>query len=93
MEMSDQTWNDRQSFYLESEGQIGVTDILRFEQLESDWKTLMEKIGLRNITLTFKNRSERDTDFMKYYDSETIRKVNEIYRRDFELFDYQMISP
>ncbi len=93
MEMSDQTWNDRQSFYLESEGQIGVTDLLRFEQLESDWKKLMEKIGLKNITLAFKNRSERDTDFMKYYDSETIRKVNEIYKREFELFDYQMITP
>jgi hypothetical protein len=91
MEMNEHTWNDLQSFYLEADGRIGVTDILRFEQLEDDWAALMRKIGLEDIFLAFKNRSERDTDFMKYYDTETIRKVNDIYRKDFELFGYEMV--
>lgn len=93
LEMSNKTWNDKQSFYLESDGKVGVTEILRFEELGSDWDMLMEKLGLRDISLAFRNRSDRDTDFMKYYDSEMIRRVNEIFRRDFELFDYPMIDP
>jgi sulfotransferase famil protein len=91
-EMGDNTWNDLQSYYLEIDNQIGVDNLLRFEDLENDWKKLTQEYNLDVRALGLKNKSPRSSEYLKYYDNETLQKINTIYKRDFELLGYKMIN-
>ena len=63
-----------------------LVDLLRFERLEQDWRSLAAKIGAQP-DLGHVNASERgSTDH--YYDAATRALVRERYAVDFDLLGY-----
>ena len=77
---------------------ILVDDICRFENLESDWVNIANKINTNNpnsnisTTLPNLNGSVGRDEWMTYYEGEIglerINKINTLYERDFEIFNY-----
>lgn len=45
---------------------------------------------LRDFKNDIKNYHHIEHPYLKFFDSETIKKVNEVYTKDFELFGYEM---
>lgn len=65
----------------------------KYENLHNDYKTLQEKFSLEDIISLNENPlKNKDIHFMDYYDKDSIRFINEKYNRDFDLFDYEMIT-
>ena len=68
-------------------GNILVDEIIHFENLESEFNTILEKIGKKDITLPHEKKSSRG-DYRDYYDKETITIVRDWFARDIEIFGY-----
>lgn len=64
----------------------------KFENLQEDYLKVCEKIGIKNVpSLLFENKTNK-TIFKDYYDKEAEEKVFELYKKDFELFNYKRIN-
>jgi hypothetical protein len=68
-------------------GEIGVADIIRFENLTEDFKRLARDYNLDRDSLPHVNRSDHK-HYSHYYNEETIRLVAEMYKEDIEMFGY-----
>lgn len=65
--------------------------ILKFENLENEFNTLMDKYNL-NIKLNVRsNTSKKDHSIMDF-SNELINLINDVYSKDFELFGYEKIK-
>ena len=64
----------------------------RFENLASDFDVICQRLGIEATGLPHWNRTKRDVDFMRYFDSGSIKIVNEYFRDDFEQLGYQKVS-
>jgi hypothetical protein len=62
-------------------------DILKFENLNNN----MKKIGFHDFNVNI-NKSEKKHDYMYYLNKNSINLINKIYKKDFELFGYEMIQ-
>ena len=62
--------------------------ILRFENLKSDFRNLMQEIGL-NIHLDVHLRKSNNKNYKNYYDPEAIKIVQDLYSKDIENFKYK----
>lgn len=58
----------------------------RFENLESDFETIKEKLGI-NVDLPVLNKTKR-SDYRKYFDNSSKQRVEKLWQRDIELFEY-----
>jgi hypothetical protein len=72
----------------------GVDLIGRFEHLENDFRIILNYIGFNNIIHPIKrvNISNTDNNDNIQLEIRTIKKINELFFDDFELFHYQMIG-
>lgn len=84
--------NPQCDWVIDEDGQFITDDIFKLEELEKLHQTFLEKNGItlnlenrRNIT---KNIEIKNNDLIAKQDR--IEKINEIYKRDFHLFDYEM---
>lgn len=82
-------------FICDNMGKIRVDEILSLETIEDDWLKFSSRFQSMPDKLKFENKTPvRNTnDWQQHYDSETIEKVNFLYKRDFELLGYEMIQP
>ena len=79
------------SYVYDNCGNILLDYIGRFENLENDFKYIKEKLSIKKVLgHRNKNTIERDSDYMKYYTSESIKIVNKVYEKDFKYFNYEM---
>jgi len=77
-----------QHVFLEDEkGKIAVDFIGRFENIDEDFKIITDKLGINRI-LKKTNTSQRKKNYRDYYDEETKEIVNEVYKKDIQLFNY-----
>ena len=60
----------------------------RLENLDTDWKFVCEKIGIKS-NVEKSNQSRRKGHWFDFYTPELFEVVNEKYAKDFEIFDYQ----
>ena len=60
----------------------------KVENLQKDFDTVCEKVGMNKFTLPHTNRTEHK-HYREYYDKETRKIVDKIYSRDIDLFDYR----
>lgn len=71
-------------------GDLKVDYIGRFENLEGDFGVVAEKIGVKK-RLTKYNASKRK-NYAEYYTDALYSKVSRLYKRDFELFGYEITN-
>jgi hypothetical protein len=73
---------------VDNNGDIIVDHILKFENLQNDFDNLLDKFGKSHIQLSFLNKTSH-LNYTEYYDSETIDKVYDIYKKDVDFFGYK----
>ena len=71
----------------DEKGELMVDFIGKYENLQRDFETVMQKLNLPCVKLPHMN-SLKPEDYRSYYDSETREKVGEWFKRDVELFNY-----
>jgi hypothetical protein len=65
-----------------------VNFIIKYEQMNEDIKELNSRFNL-NIPEFGVNT---DRDYIKFLNNESIEKINKLYKKDFKLFNYKMLS-
>lgn len=79
------------TFLLTKKG-ISANHILRYEELDEAYQTICGFHGIENPPeLPHVNQSERNRNLICYYDSDLIRRINDIYWDDFRYFGYQRL--
>lgn len=74
-------------------GKIKSDFIGKFENLESDLKRVLNRLGIKNIIhKSFVKNSKKHNNYITYYDNEVLEKVNIIIKEDLDNFDYQKID-
>jgi hypothetical protein len=66
-----------------------VDFIGRYENLDSDYKTICDRIGIEPPALPHRRKAMNRRDYASYYDDESRDLVGNHYKRDIELFGYQ----
>lgn len=82
---------DQTHFLLDAAGSIAVNRVLHFETLAEEWPRLMVDLGLGGADLPWINKTRAKSDkrpVADYYDDDTVRTVQQLYTRDFNLFGY-----
>ena len=74
-----------------SKGKKDVDKILKFENLNQDWKDFLEYCNLDFIPLPQRNKSKHG-DWRSYYTSMEANIVYEIYKEDFYKLKYRKDS-
>jgi hypothetical protein len=73
-------------YFLDKYNKVTVDYIAYFENIEEDFNYIAQKIGC-NRKLSKNNVISR-ADYRSYYDEETIKIVEEVYRKDINLLNY-----
>ena len=68
-----------------------ITDILRFETLESDWGAFASKHGFSDLPHKNKSKLREDKHWSEELTDETITLINDLYSQDFEALGYDRL--
>jgi hypothetical protein len=79
-----------QSYFLTLNGEIAVDFVGRFENIDSDFEVVAQRLGLDN-RLDHLNSSGKK-NYRDYYDEECADVVASVYREDIALFGYHFDS-
>tara|TARA_B100000035_G_scaffold311618_1_gene321502 strand:- start:10749 stop:11423 length:675 start_codon:yes stop_codon:yes gene_type:complete len=82
-------WHTPQTEFIHSEHRdIDCVDLIRFENLQQDFDTVCNKIGIPKQQLPHKNKSKHK-HYTEYYDDETREIVSKKFAKDIEYFGYE----
>ena len=82
-------------FYFDRSGSVGLDFLIRYENLQSDYASVCERIGLPHSqlpSLKTKSRPQRN-HYTTYYDDRTRELVAKKYRQHIEHFGYHFEEP
>jgi len=80
----------RQPWSRGNNGKVIVDYIGRFENLQSDFDEICEKLDIPSGTLPHINSTKRQKDWRSYYTDDTFLKVAEFYLDDIVRFGYEI---
>lgn len=81
-------------FICDSEDNVLVQKLGRVESFEQDFREIVSKIRNEKCEEDFKKDESKTKKFKDLYiQGHVIEKINQIYEKDFQLFDYKMIEP
>ena len=83
------TWTQTK-FLINRRGNIDLDFIGRFENYEQDAQSVIDKLNI-DTEVPHKNKSDHE-HYSKYYDEETKKKVEHIFKDDIEYFKYKFES-
>lgn len=76
-------------YVIDLQGNI-VTDYLgRFETLQQDYNTIMQRLNIKTKTLPQKRVAKDRKDYRSYYSDTLAEKVGQFFQRDIDAFGYQ----
>ena len=76
-----------------SEQLRGVDFVMRFEQLQQDYETVMRKVGATSIVpIPIRNRTEGKRPFQSYYSERSKGVIERVYERELEAFGYSFTA-
>lgn len=70
------------------DGELLMDFVGKLENLQADWQTVSERIGIPHQVLPVKNVTQR-SHYQDYYDDESRQLVAENWAREIDLFDYR----
>lgn len=76
------------SYLGNSEGLLPIDFVGRFENFESDLKSVLDRLGIRRKLMRHRKKTAR-ADYRQYYTAKERGAVAEAYARDVEYFDYK----
>ena len=62
--------------------------VMKLENFQKHFDILCDKIGISRVTLPHKNKTDH-SKYQDYYDTETIKLIEELYSDDIETFGYK----
>ena len=88
------TFMSQTKHLIDIDNKIKIHFIGRFEYLEEDLKTILFGIGIKNIihNPNIKINSKNHDNYIKYYNNDTINKVNIYIQEDLHNFNYEKIN-
>lgn len=82
-------WQTNDRFYV-IDGELCVDFVIRYENLEDDFRQVCERIGIPEITLPrLKSGFRKGYHYSAYYDEESKAHVAERHKNDLRLLGYQ----
>ncbi len=80
-------------YTLTYKGKIFCNYILKLENITNDLEKMLKELKINKCIKSFpKVRSSKHKNYLEYYkDREIINIVNEYYKKDFELFNYELM--
>lgn len=80
-------------FVLDENGQNGMNETLRFENLQEDFQKFKKKYNLTHLTLPHINaRKRKNKNYKTYYTQKLADMVYHMYKWDFKMFNYKRIK-
>lgn len=78
--------------WLKVDGKIGVEKIYKLENIEKDWLDICDNTGAKERTLSHINKRLGVTTqcAIEAFNDESIHILNEYFKEDFEVFDYEI---
>ena len=73
-----------------ADGSLGLDYVARYEDIQTAYEHICERVGIPSKVLIEKNASEHDTS-SSYYDEELRKLVTEFYSSDFDVLGYDKI--
>lgn len=74
---------------LDENGKLFIDFVAKFENLENDFQTVLNKIGFQKIIHKNKFKNKRNkANYKDFYNQESLDIVNKIYENDFIFFNY-----
>lgn len=76
--------------YFSTNEKIYANNILRFENLETELKTLEKKLQIPLTTMKYLNKSTKNNlNYKDFYDQKAIDLVGQLYKKDIEYFKFE----
>jgi hypothetical protein len=78
----------QKDFFSDADGKMIVDFIGKFENLDSDFQYILDKIGIQNKTIPHINKTKH-RDFRSYYSDYSAQLIADFYKEDNDFFGYQ----
>ncbi|AUS05843.1 sulfotransferase family 2 domain-containing protein [Pseudotamlana carrageenivorans] len=76
-------------FLRDKEGNIVVENLIRFENLQEDFKTFKKNYNIKTAEIPHIGQQRKESSYINFYNSETKKLVEEIFNSDFKLLGYK----
>jgi len=86
-------------FLYDGKGDLLVDFVGKFENLQTDFNIICDKIGFTGLKLPYRNKTKikkrlkvPQQEYLSYYDNETYDFIRKYYKKDINLFNYEQES-